>query len=276
MEWVFTGPVSAPMIAERRLLAAIVSQIAANVRPGWTTLEVRIDIVGNQLNFFLSAESLPGPLEVSVPQEVMELRQLMYVPHRGTWFTMWLTIASDGVVGVRFGRDRPAVRDQLPQAVADELRLFPRDSVPAWMRAELGEHPAVPDQDSLDDATLSACCNSDEECDCIDRAEAAARAADFVPEQDGLRHLKIVHHSEFDHIAESFSEILASGREWRRVERFRDGGSGLAATSGRTEVTRLSAGITPSIAEISGHPHLTAEAITATDFQTEWLAVGGW
>ncbi|MFC7424662.1 DUF6881 domain-containing protein [Nocardia tengchongensis] len=268
---------SAPMIAERQLLAAIVSRISADVPPGWTTLEVRIDIVGKQLNFFLSVESLPGPFEVGVPHEVMDLRQVMYVPRRGTWFTMWLTITSDGLVGVRFGRDRPNVREQLAQAVTDELRLFPRDSVPGWMRVELGEHQeAVLGHGWFDDTTASTCCNSEEGCDCIDRAEAVSRAADFVPDLDGLRHLKIVHHSEFDHIAVSFSEILANGREWRRVELFRDGGGGLAAMSGRTEFTYLTSGLTPSIAEISSYPQLSAEAITSTDFQTEWLAVGGW
>ncbi|MCC3316795.1 hypothetical protein LK465_28035 [Nocardia africana] len=74
----------------------------------------------------------------------------------------------------------------------------------------------------------------------------------------------------------SFSEILSTGHEWRRVELFRDGGSGLAAVSGgHTEFTRLS-GRMPSAREISDLPHLSTEEITPVEFQTEWLSVGGW
>ncbi|MFB7720158.1 DUF6881 domain-containing protein [Nocardia sp. NPDC056100] len=91
-----------------------------------------------------------------------------------------------------------------------------------------------------------------------------------------MRYLAVEHHSEYDHIALSFSEILETGEEWRRIELFRDGESGLAATSGFTEFTKLSRGSMPSIAEFSSWPNLSAREITPVEFQIEWLTVGGW
>ncbi|WP_433566823.1 DUF6881 domain-containing protein [Nocardia sp. CA-151230] len=262
------------MIAERQLLTDIVAKIAADVRPGWTEIKVRFDIAGTAVSVFVSAEQESRTsVVIGFPREVMDLRRAMYVPGRGTWFTMWLSITADGKIGVRFSRERPHLGRQLADPLLDELRLYPRDSVPEWMRAELGE--CLPTDGISDEPTSSKCCDSDEDCDCIDRARAVERAAGFVPANEGTRYLKVVHYSEFDHIAVSFSEILSTGDEWRRVERFRDGGSGLAAVSGRTEFTRLS-GRLPSATEISDLPHLSAEEITSVEFQTEWLAVGGW
>lgn len=277
--WNIRGPISPNMIAERRLLNNIVASVIADVQPGWTTIKVRFDVAGMSVSAFAYAELPAGSsVVVGLPREVMELRQVMYVPGRGTWFTMWLSIAADGAIGVRFGRDRPQLNQPLADLLLDDLRLYPRESVPDWIRAELdGHHVRGGTPLSWPDrvTTPSTCCNSEEECDCIDRAAAIERAADFAPEDERTRYLKVVHYSEFDHIALSYSEILATGDEWRRVERLRDGGCGLAAFSGRTEFTRLSGHI-PSTTDISASPQLSAEEITPVEFQTEWLTVGGW
>ncbi|MBF4999710.1 hypothetical protein IRT45_21430 [Nocardia sp. BSTN01] len=263
------------MIEERQLLNDIVAKITADVQPGWTEIKVRFDIVGTAVNLFAYAERESGTSTVvGFPREVIDLRQAMYVPGRGTWFTMWLSITADHKINVRFSRERPHLRRQLADPLLDDLRLYPRDSISEWMRAELGDR--LPIDGIAAEPVRSACCKSDDDCDCIDRAQAIERAAGFVPEQEVTRHLKVVHYSEFDHIAVSFSEILSTGHEWRRVELFRDGGSGLAAVSGgHTEFTRLS-GRMPSATEISDLPHLSAEEITPVEFQTEWLSVGGW
>lgn len=262
------------MIAERQLLTDIVAKIVADVEPGWTEIKVRFDIAGMAVSAFAYAErESETSVVVGFPREVMDLRQAMYVPGRGTWFTMWLSITADNEIGVRFSRERPHLGRQLADPLVDDLRLYPRDSVPAWMRVELGER--LPINGITEEPPRSDCCNSDQDCDCIDRAQAVERATGFVPVREEMRYLKVVHYSEFDHIAVSFSEILSAGDEWRRIELFRDGGAGLAAVSGRTEFTRLF-GRMPSAMEISDLPHLSAEEITPVEFQTEWLAIGGW
>ncbi|MEU1432435.1 hypothetical protein ABZ412_35750 [Nocardia sp. NPDC005746] len=371
------------MIAERQLLTDIVAKIVADVEPGWTEIKVRFDIAGMAVSAFAYAErESETSVVVGFPREVMDLRQAMYVPGRGTWFTMWLSITANNEIGVRFSRERPHLGRQLTGPLVDDLRLYPRDSVPEWMRVELGER--LPINGITEEPPRSDCCNSDQDCDCIDRAQAIERATGFVPVRedsprpqpipatrsvyariecvfeywnsefaaaqrrvflfvdsnanawtrfwverpafaaiaamelpdgkidyygaelpphlclvsancrvavigtsggqpvlfvpdyigipddalgyghfvgtpepgpyDGfgepvcptmelaeMRYLKVVHYSEFDHIAVSFSEILSAGDEWRRIELFRDGGAGWATTVRQTKLDEFDA-----------------------------------
>ncbi|MEU1205107.1 hypothetical protein [Nocardia sp. NPDC005825] len=64
--------------------------------------------------------------------------------------------------------------------------------------------------------------------------------------------------------------------EFRKIQRFPDGRTGLAGGSIDTELTRLDEEPVPSMDELSNDPSLQAVRIPPAAFQTEWLVVGGW
>ncbi|MCP2261553.1 Protein of unknown function (DUF4237) [Streptoalloteichus tenebrarius] len=89
-------------------------------------------------------ETVAGRLPDEVCQVLGELRERMYQPGRGTWFSVlgWLTPPNQARLRYEFDEE-PAWGDQEPPAAfyAADLERFPRDpaAVPDWLRARLDE-----------------------------------------------------------------------------------------------------------------------------------------
>ncbi|MFE3100276.1 DUF6881 domain-containing protein [Nocardia tengchongensis] len=74
----------------------------------------------------------------------------------------------------------------------------------------------------------------------------------------------------------TFSELFEDGTEYRKVQIFADGSVGIAGGFIDTEKTWLEEEPLPSVETISERPGFDAIRITPSEFQTEWLASGGW
>jgi hypothetical protein len=70
-----------------------------------------------------------------------ELREVMYRPGTGTWFTFTLTISETGAVDAQFNYDDELEWDipQEPVLFVEDLERFPRDAahIPAWLDQKL-------------------------------------------------------------------------------------------------------------------------------------------
>ncbi|MFD6356292.1 hypothetical protein ACFXO9_31710 [Nocardia tengchongensis] len=134
---------------------AIVRQIADDVigkmyidgiPVDWTRIDLIYTLVGNAWTvvdeiFDPELSNLEMPLPAMLdqpfakPPPLQPLREMMYVPGEGTWFTMHLTIRSDGEVSTNFGYDQP--QSYAEEDVETDLRMYPRHTVPEWMQNDL-------------------------------------------------------------------------------------------------------------------------------------------
>ncbi|GAB2525456.1 DUF6881 domain-containing protein [Nocardia heshunensis] len=270
-------------IRQQFLVGEIVREIVDWVADGWTDIDVLFSLIGRRVGVEVVVDG-PGPVranptQLRIPDAVAELRDLMYVSGRGTWFSMHIAINSGGGVSTSFDYGKPNIEGDLGSALLDDLRFYPLESLADWMKEEFTgnpvgigdlEAPAIAPENS------HAVAGDHDDSDDIDRDSAAIQARGFVSDIPGVRYMKVSGESGNGGPVAVFSEILDTGQEWRRVELFRDGSSGLAAVSGRTERTRLHVGAMPLPREVANTPGLIADEICAEEFQTEWLAAGGW
>ncbi|MFD7846751.1 DUF6881 domain-containing protein [Nocardia sp. NPDC059764] len=111
----------------------------------------------------------------------------------------------------------------------------------------------------------------------FDRAAAESAAADFVPPEPGMWYLQVTRtRVSGNEPLVTLSELFDDGTEFRKIQRFPDGRTGLAGGSIDTELTWLDEEPVPSIEDLSNDPNLHAVRISPSEFQTEWLVAGGW
>ncbi|WP_146795217.1 hypothetical protein [Agrococcus baldri] len=84
-------------------------------------------------------ETFPSTTAV---ENAAKLRDLMYEPGKGTWYTMTMVVTREGTADTDFDYDSEPTFVSIPvgdQAFVDDARIFPRDDdhTPDWLRGKL-------------------------------------------------------------------------------------------------------------------------------------------
>ncbi|MCP2261551.1 hypothetical protein LX15_005277 [Streptoalloteichus tenebrarius] len=136
------------------LLQVIGGGLLAAAPAGWRRIDLRALMAStvHDLTLTVVMEDGTTPAFAPPPQVVSaatDLRQLMYQPGLGTWFSMRYTMDPPSQFHVSFNFEHDPLWDPpVPPAVfAQDLEAFPRDDehVPGWLRARLaGAREAAP------------------------------------------------------------------------------------------------------------------------------------
>lgn len=276
------------LLRQQLLLDRVLTEIADRAPKGWVRIEAVLVLLGQirHIEFEISTADGPfdGPPPSLFPPTAPELRDVMYVEGRGTWFSLSLTLWSSGEASTAFDYDnRPSLRASLGHVVRDDLEMYPRDVLPQWMVDELAgideedrifrERAARPGFEGSDDAedVLEA---SEP---CMDRHTAREMARGYVPEEPGWSYIKITYaeRGARDPVM-VFAELDEDRYEFRKVEIFANGLLGFADYSFYTPTTATSDDPLPSMEELAKLPEVVeAELISPEEFQEEWLVASG-
>jgi hypothetical protein len=135
-----------PVIRQGQLVSIITSEIAGAIDTPWANLRYESRRVApyGELATHVTKSSGETVLEFpprSVSRLTRELREVMYRPGVGTWFTFTLTITPDGAADAQFDYDNEPEWDtpQIPQLYVEDMERFPRDDdhIPAWLAEKL-------------------------------------------------------------------------------------------------------------------------------------------
>ncbi|WP_369635539.1 hypothetical protein [Nocardia sp. JMUB6875] len=284
------------MLRQQELIGEIVEYLREYSSLEWIEISATFRAAGAVVGLDVAVETPDGRLSdmgepVIIPREVAELRKLMYISGLGTWFTFNLRILRAGDFFVDFDYDRPSPQPLLWLDFAGDLDMFPRKEVPAWMLDEV-ENQRVEEASEActdwlweQDERTSESGWTDHAREKMDRSLAVQRAAGFIPEDPGCLYIEISNELGADDIpAVSFCELWENRFQRRRIEIYRDGAVGLAdeyRTEGcfrcePGEHTLLDEDPLPSPSGLSEESGISAREISPVEFQTEWLAAGGW
>jgi hypothetical protein len=123
---------------------------------GWLRIDLRCralpDMQETTLTVLLTDGSYPS---IAIPREavdaLIELRELMYEPGEGTWFSVRCLIDAPGRQRISYNMDwNPGWESSIkPASWMRDLEVFPRDPahLPEWLRDQLGQAPP-PEPDS--------------------------------------------------------------------------------------------------------------------------------
>ncbi|WP_458687389.1 DUF6881 domain-containing protein [Nocardia tengchongensis] len=284
------------MLRQQELVNRIVDHLRSNAPSGWTEIGATYTAAGAVVGLDLEIDTPDGRLydmggPIAIPREVVELRKLMYTPGLGTWFTLHLLVRNVGDAVVNFDYGQPTPKPLLWLDFVGDLKMFPRSEVPSWIldqikRQELeGIFDEAAEWLRGDSGIESESLHAEFAREGIDRALASQKAAGFIPEDPGCRYLEIVNVLRGDIVPGTvFCELWENGFQRRRIEIYSDGHIGLADEyrsegcflSELEEHTLLDEDPIPSIVELSEGSRLSAREIGPMEFQTEWLAAGGW
>ncbi|QVI22671.1 hypothetical protein KHQ06_06535 [Nocardia tengchongensis] len=276
------------MNRKAELLGEIVDNARDKAPTGWTCIELTYTMIGESFELEVGIDTLEGPYmaiggPIGFPSAVQQLRDLMYIPGHGTWFTLHLRIDIAGFE-TRFGYERPVDESLLGIDLEQDLQIYPRDIVPQWMLEEIAEshrlasesnEPADDLQGGIDN--LAVLDYSDVFGSVLTRDQAKARAFGFTPTEDGLRYISLVREPRTAEVpVVTYSEVDVDGFELRKVEVFDDGTTGIAGMGAHTARTVLDRNPIPLVVEPSQRAGWIATEISPSAFQVEWLAAGGW
>jgi hypothetical protein len=135
------------MIRQGQLIEQIAREVVDQVPGEWTSVSLEMRQLAPISEFSMpvtrpSGEIVqPAPAPRSSYPLLRELREVMYRPGSGTWFSAKLTISREGKVDAAFNYDdEPAWKVQ-PASIhyPQDLAKFPRDdgSIPEWLRSQL-------------------------------------------------------------------------------------------------------------------------------------------
>ncbi|GGM59092.1 hypothetical protein GCM10012275_32800 [Longimycelium tulufanense] len=128
------------------LLQVIGSGLLGIAPAGWRRIDLKATMASSVHDLALTVVMEDGTTAgFATPPQVtsaaVELRQLMYQPGLGTWFSMRYTMDPPSRFHVSFNFDHdPLWNPPVPATVlAQDLEAFPRDDehVPGWLRARL-------------------------------------------------------------------------------------------------------------------------------------------
>ncbi|MFC6011384.1 DUF6881 domain-containing protein [Nocardia lasii] len=280
------------IILQQTLLRNIADDLVSSAHGGWHRIDAEFALVGERAFLrviFDSGEGdFPAPIiPARLPNSVRELKDVMYIPGRGSWLTMRCSVLADRSFESSFGYDeRPEVGEEIFRDLVKELELYPRTLVPEWIAEELGDDLPNVDADTADrrhpeyadrpgkDAELGP---SDLYKPVMDRAIASRLAVSFVPEEPGIEYFSIVRKyvSERDPVM-VFLELGEGRLEYRKVEVFPNGCVDSASLTSEGEYTLSHEDPWPSTSELLRDERIVSIAqISPEQFQTEWLIVYG-
>lgn len=142
-----------PMIAQGQIVDEIAREVVAGAPTDWQRLQFQASILAPTTEYFLFVEKPDGSRQkvFSSPRAKelsRELRTVMQMPGRGSWFSFDLVIDSTLAVTTRFNyeeepRFSPPGID--PIAYVADQEKFPRDEdkQPEWLKAKLAEGRAA-------------------------------------------------------------------------------------------------------------------------------------
>lgn len=262
----------------REIGQGVVSQAPAD----WTRIDAVYMVAGDWLHRRVDIQTKAGPYDGTPGRidagPVRELRDVMFTPGAGTWFTMYLTIGADGEVGARFDGDgRPPIDVPIGPALAVDLERYPRSVIPQWIRDDIAEAERRGAGKALRDDDPAGAPAAGVVGEVLERIAESARhssAVDLVGEE--MRYVRIDHSDVPDGGAVvAFCEIDGDGYENRKVEVFSDGTLDYAGGLVEGESTWLSDDPVGTVTEISRRDGFTAREIASAEFRAAWTAAGG-
>ncbi|MGW0178115.1 DUF6881 domain-containing protein [Nocardia sp. NPDC003345] len=279
------------LTGQNELVQLVSRGIVNDAPPRWTRIEAVYIAAGNWIHRRLDIQTETGPYDgppgTIDPEPIRKLREVMYTPGSGTWFTMYLTIESDGAVSTNFDYDsRPPVPARLGPVLVDDLRRYPRSVIPEWAEediadwsnrspgGEIGEigspHPA--DAVSPESGSSGTTASRPD-----DNNQPVGAASPGSPTSGEIRYIRI---DRTDNPAvepvTTYCEIDEDGFENRKVEIYPDEITDYAGGLVEGERTILSDDPVAPISVLSKQPGLRAREITAAEFQEAWTAAGGY
>jgi hypothetical protein len=147
------------LVAQSQITDAIARSIIDAVAPGWSSIQYRRSAVSAMSESRLVVVTPSGTEQPRVPRDVAklaaQLRDVMYRPGRGTWYSFTLDIQPPGSAASRFTYDDEPAWDVPadPVAYVTDQHTHPRDAAhqPAWLRGKLVDgwaqiHRLAPDR----------------------------------------------------------------------------------------------------------------------------------
>lgn len=136
-----------PMIRQGQLVEQVARELVADVTGEWSSISLGVRRLAPYGEIEVSVTrpsgvvASPAPPPRSLSPLLRELRQVMYRPGSGTWFSARVTVSRDGKVDVAFNYDDEPAWDDAPASIhyPQDLAKFPRDaaSIPAWLGQQL-------------------------------------------------------------------------------------------------------------------------------------------
>lgn len=135
-----------PMIRQGEIVSEIARDTVGKVGGSWVILTLIIKALAPYRQEATHITRPSGEIEQKLPPReisplVRELREVMYRPGTGTWFTLTLTISDAGAVDAQFNCDDEPEwsRPTEPVFYLQDMERFPRDEAhtPAWLVKQL-------------------------------------------------------------------------------------------------------------------------------------------
>lgn len=145
------GTAAEPMVRQGELISEIARTVVEVVDEPWTTVQYVARSLAPYMTHGTYVTRPDGSVERQFPPEEAvdladELRQVMYQPGAGTWFTAVVTVDDQGRVSAEFNYDDEPdwPRPVEPVWYVQDLAKFPRDAdaIPDWLRNRLVEGEA--------------------------------------------------------------------------------------------------------------------------------------
>lgn len=135
---------------QEEILREIAKELTEGLRPDWSqAILTWSGVVSGGAASALTVRDAEGrdrgdDLPQGVSRLCGTLKNGMYRPGAGTWFTMTFTLSADGTYTTGFDYDgEPEVADFRPEHYAKEVAHFPRDPehMPGWLKTALDRVP---------------------------------------------------------------------------------------------------------------------------------------
>lgn len=134
---------------ERSALREVGLALHGEIAPGFDRIEAEISIAGGvssgKKRLYRpdgTYDSVMGKRDSNL--RARELREAMYRPGAGTWFTAWFTVTAEGKLSTRFDYDNePELGHFAAEAYRADFDEFPRtpENTPDWLAAILAGAP---------------------------------------------------------------------------------------------------------------------------------------
>ncbi|MEU4802033.1 glycohydrolase toxin TNT-related protein [Actinosynnema sp. NPDC023587] len=136
---------------QNAILGSVTTLLVQRLPGDWEQLFVDFRVVGRYVEAETSGLTMfGGSFPWQLPDEalpfLLQLREGMARPDRGTWFSLKFHLVHPDTYSVEFNRDHEPTWTSPPPAAAyaEELELHPRENPPDWLRAHLAGAPAAP------------------------------------------------------------------------------------------------------------------------------------